>query len=183
MQRLEVSGAVRPIYGSLGAKGLSSLATQVCSSLLYPLFVDSSLLTVSSLSRCVTFDWNFLRWTVRRVCSVSTTQKPSKLNQVRNLFSYMQKNAVWALTGTPTIMWSFIFFFSFPAIKCWNGTFKKDDQILTHRLQFNVHYYPIGRSQWPYCLTCGLRPFASWDCGFESRHEYGCLSLVLCVVR
>ena len=36
----------------------------------------------------------------------------------------------------------------------------------------NVSLY--GRSRWPR----GLRPFASWDCGFESRRGYGCLSVV-----
>jgi len=31
----------------------------------------------------------------------------------------------------------------------------------------------------------GQRPLACWDCGFESRQEYGCLSgvNVVCVVR
>jgi hypothetical protein len=31
-----------------------------------------------------------------------------------------------------------------------------------------------GRSQWPR----RLRPFACWDCGFESRRGHGCLSVV-----
>ena len=30
MQRLEVSGAVRPIYGSLGVKGLRNKFTETC---------------------------------------------------------------------------------------------------------------------------------------------------------
>jgi hypothetical protein len=31
----------------------------------------------------------------------------------------------------------------------------------------------------------GVRPIASWDCGFESQREHGCLPLVsvVCVVR
>ena len=34
--------------------------------------------------------------------------------------------------------------------------------------------YPNGRGVW----GVGLRPIACWDCGFESRWVYGCLSLV-----
>ena len=30
MQRLEVSGAVRPVYGSLGVKGLTNLMHKIC---------------------------------------------------------------------------------------------------------------------------------------------------------
>jgi hypothetical protein len=40
-----------------------------------------------------------------------------------------------------------------------------------------------SRSQWPHGLGLVLRPFASWDCGFGSRQQHGCLSWVLCVVR
>ena len=29
----------------------------------------------------------------------------------------------------------------------------------------------------------GVRPFACWDCGFESHRGHGCLLWVLCVVR
>ena len=42
MQRLEVSGAVRPLYGSLGVKGLNSL-------LHVTLYEDTMLLTVPPL--------------------------------------------------------------------------------------------------------------------------------------
>jgi hypothetical protein len=36
---------------------------------------------------------------------------------------------------------------------------------------------PSSRAVW----GVGLRPLACWDCGFESRRRYGCLSLVIVV--
>jgi len=34
------------------------------------------------------------------------------------------------------------------------------------------------RSQWERGLGVGVRPLACWNCGFESRRQHGCLSLV-----
>jgi len=38
---------------------------------------------------------------------------------------------------------------------------------------------PIGHT----VKGVSLRPFACWDCGFESRQGHGCLLWILCVAK
>jgi hypothetical protein len=45
---------------------------------------------------------------------------------------------------------------------------------LTALINWNLVHQTHGQFQWPR----GLRPFACWYCGFESRLGHGCLSLV-----
>jgi hypothetical protein len=46
---------------------------------------------------------------------------------------------------------------------------------------FLIVLLPNRRSQWPRGLRHSLRPFACWDCGFESHRGHGCFSVVTVV--
>jgi hypothetical protein len=52
-------------------------------------------------------------------------------------------------------------------------------------VSFSILFSPLSfyssRPRWPSGLRCGLRPLASWDCGFESRQGHGSLSYECCV--
>jgi len=47
----------------------------------------------------------------------------------------------------------------------------QSEKLTVHITYYTSHADPSGRA-W------GLRPFACWDCGFESHRGHGCLSLV-----
>ena len=55
------------------------------------------------------------------------------------------------------------------------------ENLTVHITCYTSHADPSDRAVW----GVGLRPFACWDCGFESRRGHGCLCLlrVLCFVR
>jgi hypothetical protein len=54
------------------------------------------------------------------------------------------------------------------------GNEASGDKYTIFCVETNTNADPSGRS----VLGVSLRPLASWDCGFESRLEHGCLSLV-----
>ena len=88
MQRLEVSGAVRPIYGSLGVKRLTNISTnKYCK---FTLFVRMLVYTKQFIIQYVRYEHK-----CRSNLFTKYTNQPGKARRAENWGAFMQPLLVW----------------------------------------------------------------------------------------